>query len=450
MELETNVAIKTITATNSERDGATHRRFKREARAAAQLRGPNIVRVFDYGLEGDTPYIAMELLEGEDIKAYLDRVGALPLARASEVVSQVAVALDTAHRAGVVHRDVKPRNIFLAKEGELELVKLLDFGVAKHTTEVLVSDDTASGAVVGSPRYMSPEQARGERVDARSDIWSLGIVAFELLSGEPPFTATVLGALIGQVLNDDVPDLSLRAPSLPSELDSVVRRALTRNPSDRYATAGQFAEALQRVSQDHPDLPSAAPGPRTEVEVSATPYFGRSSTTVGDASESVGRADAEPPALATTGGTMGPVDRHVSVEPGSKWGSRIAWTAAGSIVALGVTWLVNSVGSQPAAGSEPSAEVPKGSGPALASAPTAAAPPAESSPPVVEPRPPETAQARPRETAQPPPRAAKGRAATKPRARPKLPPRSSASPAQSASAKPKRDSDFGIPLTAPK
>jgi len=177
-------------------------RFKREASAAAALRSAHVVQIFDFGVtEGGTPYIAMELLEGEDLGTRLDRITRLKPAQASSVITQVARALTRAHKRGIVHRDLKPDNIFLCvSEDEGELVKVLDFGVAKGVGGVNLAR-TGTGIVVGTPYYMSPEQAQGEkRIDHRTDLWALGVIAFELLTGSLPIDvrAASIGSAAGR------------------------------------------------------------------------------------------------------------------------------------------------------------------------------------------------------------------------------------------------------------
>ena len=168
VELGLEVALKAVLASSDETTAKM--RFKREARAAAGLKSPHVVRVFDYGIEGGVPYLVMELLEGEDLKDRLLRQRRIPLSAAAEIVGQIAEALHEAHEAGLIHRDVKPRNIFLARAGSQEVAKLLDFGVAKDVSTAGTGEETGTGLLLGSARYMSPEQARGERVDGRSDV----------------------------------------------------------------------------------------------------------------------------------------------------------------------------------------------------------------------------------------------------------------------------------------
>lgn len=336
VELDVDVAIKSIAAEDFLRREDLRKRFKREARVVAQLRSPNIVRVFDYGVEEGTPYIAMELLEGEDLKSRLDRLGALALQDAATIVRQVAAALDAAHRAKLVHRDVKPSNVFLAQEEAGEVVKLLDFGVAKDASDTRRTDDTTGDLLLGSPRYMSPEQAQAGKVDGRSDVWSLGAVVFEMLTGSPLFGAAPISKVLVQIVTADLPTVTERAPSLPRELDEVVGRALSRETADRYATAGEFAEALTEVSGRHPGLPAATSKPRTTHAARAA--LVRSSATAVAGSD----ADASQE-LSPTSTTADELERKQS-SPGvfSLWGRRLAWVTVGCGSAVLGAWLLGA------------------------------------------------------------------------------------------------------------
>ena len=159
-------------------------RFEREAKAAAQLRSPHVVQILDHGVWENTPYIAMELLEGEDLGKRLTKLGTLPPAEINAIIQQVARALTKAHQAGIVHRDLKPDNIFLVRDDDREIVKVLDFGIAKkNTTGLDTGNNTKTGAMLGTPYYMSPEQAQGTKgVDWRSDLWSLGVTIWKTMT----------------------------------------------------------------------------------------------------------------------------------------------------------------------------------------------------------------------------------------------------------------------------
>lgn len=198
LELGTCVAVKLmdpeLAATN-----VGLGRFKREAQAAASLDSPNIVRVFDFGIEGDTPYIVMELLKGESLGQRLQRVGSLELRSLISIYGQLGKAITKAHELGIVHRDLKPDNIFLVPDDDSDIAKVIDFGIAKRTLLApgqITGVETRTGAMLGSPVYMSPEQASGSKdVDFRTDIWSLGIIAFECITGKRPYVSDSLGGL---------------------------------------------------------------------------------------------------------------------------------------------------------------------------------------------------------------------------------------------------------------
>ena len=218
-------------------------RFEREAKAAAQLRTPHVVNILDHGVWDDLPYIAMEYLEGEDLGQRLARVGALSPAETVAITMQVGRALTKANAVGLVHRDLKPGNIFLAKDDEREIAKVLDFGVAK-VKEVGVDSSTKTGALLGTPYYMSPEQAKGSRdLDHRSDLWALAVVVFQCLTGRLPFPGQALGDLFVKIIAEPLPVPSQIAP-VPAGFDAWWTRAASRNPDERFQTAKEFVDAL--------------------------------------------------------------------------------------------------------------------------------------------------------------------------------------------------------------
>jgi serine/threonine protein kinase len=244
--IERTVAIKTINALQIQ-DGSAEprRRFLREAKAAGRLSHPCIVTIYDVGEFEDIAFIVMELLEGRSLKDILDRGERIPLATAVHIVLQTADALDFAHRQGVVHRDIKPGNLMLTKQG---LVKITDFGIAR----IDQMSRTRTGVVIGSPRYMSPEQVSGKKVDGRSDVFSLGILLYELATGVAPFDAarpedflTLMQNIVSKV---PVPASQLN-PEVPAALDAILDRALRKNLDERYPTADKLAEDLRAVLQ---------------------------------------------------------------------------------------------------------------------------------------------------------------------------------------------------------
>jgi serine/threonine protein kinase len=241
-------------------------RFEREARAAAQVRGAHVVDIFDHGEHEGVPFIAMEYLEGEDLEERLRRLGRLDAESTYRVIAHVARALVRAHSLGIVHRDLKPENIFLVQGDEHEIAKVLDFGIAKHDTYSLRDKATKTGSFLGTPFYVSPEQARGKVIDYRSDLWSLGVIAFQCLTGRPPFESEALGELMGLILYEDLPKPTERNPELPPALDEWWQRAAARDPEERFQSAKELADSLavalgiQRILAV-PHIPPRRPNP---------------------------------------------------------------------------------------------------------------------------------------------------------------------------------------------
>lgn len=213
-------------------------RFHQEAVAAGRLTHPAIVAVHDVGEAEGRPFLVMEYIEGGTLADLLVGGRPLPLAEAAGIVAQVCGALDYAHRHGVVHRDIKPRNILV---GQLGVTKVTDFGTAR----ILGANHTQTGTMLGTPAYMSPEMVRGQAVDPRSDLFSVGVVLYETLTGVNPFNATDLAAVLYRIVNTNPPSLRHHNPLLPPALDGVVRRALAKEPEARYATATDLADALR-------------------------------------------------------------------------------------------------------------------------------------------------------------------------------------------------------------
>ncbi|HEY8945132.1 MAG TPA: serine/threonine-protein kinase [Polyangiaceae bacterium] len=239
-------------------------RFEREAKAAAQIRGVNVVDIFDHGIFEGIPFIVMEYLEGEDLGARLERIGKLDLDQTYQIVGQVARALVRAHANGIVHRDLKPENIFLVPGDDAEVAKVLDFGIAKHEQYSLAGKTTKTGSFMGTPYYMSPEQARGKQIDWRSDLWALGVIVFQCLTGRPPFESEALGELMGMILYDPIPKLTERNPLLPASLDSWWSKAVARNREERFQSAKELSDAFADaiVAGKRLQVPSIAPRPR--------------------------------------------------------------------------------------------------------------------------------------------------------------------------------------------
>jgi eukaryotic-like serine/threonine-protein kinase len=239
--LERTVAVKVLLPP-FDRDAGFVARFRREAQAAARLNHPNIVGVYDAGAEGDTQYIVMEYVEGRTLASFLGGGGGQPTpVQAVELAGKVASALQAAHEQGIVHRDIKPANIMVTRAGA---VKVMDFGIARVQTDATAPQ---TSSVIGTPAYFSPEQAQGQPVDARSDIYSLGCVLYELLCHRQPFSGdTPVAVAYKQVNEMPVPPSQLN-PDVPPRLDAVVMKCMAKNPANRYQSATELIADLERV-----------------------------------------------------------------------------------------------------------------------------------------------------------------------------------------------------------
>lgn len=240
-KLRREVAIKLVTERIADSERALSR-FEREAMAVARLRSPYIAQVYDYGVQDGSPYIIMELLEGEDLKVMLARQGRLSVEDTARIVVQVAKALHAAHATGIVHRDLKPANVFLSRGHGEEVCKVFDFGVAKALNDLADdSDTTAEGVLLGTPRYMSPEQAHGAKlVDHRSDLWALGVIAYLCVTGRLPFVAVGTGAVLVKICTEPAPAPSEVVEGLPPEVDAYFEKALAKDPEQRFQSAKEM------------------------------------------------------------------------------------------------------------------------------------------------------------------------------------------------------------------
>jgi eukaryotic-like serine/threonine-protein kinase len=246
--LDETVALKTLRADLDGRDDLADR-FRSEIRLARRVSSPHVCRIHEYGVDGNLHFISMEHVDGVTLKDLLRESGGLPIDVALHVAAQVAVGLTAIHDAGIMHRDMKTANLMRMRNG---LVKLMDFGIAKQLGGVTL---TAAGQAVGTPEYMSPEQVTGQKVDLRTDLYSAGIVVFELLTGISPFqAATPLGSAHKQVT--EMPDF--QAAGIPATLEPVLRRALAKNRDERFSSAREMGEALTRarLDLDPPPVPS--------------------------------------------------------------------------------------------------------------------------------------------------------------------------------------------------
>ena len=268
-KINRTVAIKTMRFEEGMDEKALkgqRERFFREAQAAGNLSHPHIVKIFDAGEEQDIAYLAMELLKGDDLKKWATRDNLLPVDKLLEYMAQAADALDYAHKNGVVHRDIKPANIMLLEDGTL---RVADFGIARITE----SSKTATGTVMGTPYYMSPEQISGKKVDGRADLFSLGVTMYELLTGERPWKGgEAIGTLFFQISSDPWPDPLLIRPDLPKEIVPVIDKALRKNPEERFQTGAEMAHAIRAVLDKRASAPDTAqPKPAATPKGSQAP-----------------------------------------------------------------------------------------------------------------------------------------------------------------------------------
>jgi serine/threonine-protein kinase len=324
LQLQQRIAIKFMSPLLMYSEDAVER-FLREARLAARIQSEHVVRVFDVAsLEDGTPYIVMEYLEGEDLRTSLQRLGRFSVPDAVDCVLQASEAIAEAHVAGVVHRDLKPGNLFACRRRDgSQLVKVLDFGVSKllRKSELMQQHGLSTGphVMMGSPLYSSPEQIRASNaVDARSDIWALGAILYELVSGRPPFHGATLLELCSNVMRATAPPLAAVLPGLPPEFEAVVARSLEKVRSRRFGTIAEFARALA------PFAPS-----RSLLSVERIENVIRSPATSG-----VRDAAPPPPAPATP-----PCDKTLQSEPDPASGTRSLGKERASVLARRALWV---------------------------------------------------------------------------------------------------------------
>ncbi len=373
-QIERELALKTIRFEEGDRSfnpDEAKARFLKEARISGRLQHPHIVTVFDVGEDGGMLFLAMELVQGGSLSQRLAEPDSLSIFDRVRIVAEVAEALGHAHERGVLHRDVKPANILLSPEGS---AKVTDFGIGKLLTGD--TELTSTGQMVGSPAYMSPEQIKGEKLDARTDIFSLGVVLYQALTLRKPFPADTLTTLVYQILHEEPADPSLSRADLPAELSPIVRKCLEKNRDRRYATASELAAALRTVLGESPLLSTAgitASRMRTVKSGAAVPEVEPSAPTVATASPSIpppAPTESESPTI-TTGRRMGEIAKKAEAQAGRKRSP--APLAIGAVLlavlAFG-TVLVKRKGSSSSAGEKPAE-------------PTAAAPASVPPPPAV-------------------------------------------------------------------
>jgi serine/threonine-protein kinase len=392
VSLGQRVAVKLIAKRYASSREARHR-FDLEAKAVAQLRSRYVVQVYDHGeMQDGTPYIVMEFLEGESLDARVSR-GPLTLAQASLVLEQIGRALGRAHALGMVHRDLKPENVFLtvSPDGDGEVAKVLDFGIVKLRGQEGIGSSTRTGAVLGTPLYMSPEQARGlKSVDHRTDLYSLGMVTYTMLTGTPAFTGESLGDLLVSICTEPLPALRQTAHWLPPPMDGWFQRACAREPGERFTSAEELTTAFAVAA----GLRAGAPSTLT----AEAPRTGAASSTV--ASIDPARAPGVTHGSGAVPGTTAPTQHTAApfsvTERGiPKQSLAVPIAIVAGVIALGGAFVATRLGRSPSA--EPAAVAASGAASpvqAAASAPSAtsvavepaatAAPSASAAPPKME------------------------------------------------------------------
>jgi eukaryotic-like serine/threonine-protein kinase len=352
--LRSPVAVKLIDLDMARKDGAVER-FLREAQATAALRSPHVVQVLDYGVDGNQPFIVMELLEGENLADRIQRVGALPPLEVVRIVTHVARAIGKAQELGIVHRDLKPENIFLVNNGDEEIAKVLDFGVAKIASPVEFEQNTRTktGSLIGTPYYMSPEQVQGNKaVDHRSDLWALGVIAFEMMTGRRPFDGEALGDLVLTICVRSIAVPSAVA-AVPAGFDVWFARAVERNPDARFQSSREMALALLQVVEAEgagmrytniDERVSQKPSPSesgTGMEIPSRPNASAFALTVRD-NVSADDERAGGSALPLTGqlpATDHSAEQDEHLTPWSLFGIAVLALAAGAAAVYGVFFL---------------------------------------------------------------------------------------------------------------
>jgi tRNA A-37 threonylcarbamoyl transferase component Bud32 len=439
--LGTRVAVKFIDAEYANSPEARSR-FENEARAAATLRSKYVVEVYDHGVTDDgRPFIVMEYLEGEPLDRRLDRMGRLPAKQTALILQQVCRALTKAHQARIVHRDLKPENIFLVWDDEdgTDIAKVVDFGIAKFTDGSLgPSSATRTGSVLGTPYYMSPEQARGLRsVDFRTDIWSLGVIAYRAIVGTLPFDGEAIGDLLVKLCTAPVPTPSSIAPDVPPGFDAFIFRALAREPDHRFQSMQEFSASLSAV---------CGISMRNVYGTGETPEYGGALGTGPHAAHTTpiepkaGSFAAAADAAASTGAPLS--QTKPTTETARRPGTLLfAGAAAVVVLGIGAVALTKLLGAAPNAG-EPVAAAPVLAAPATAE-PKAAAPTPAPVVPQVTPQPAPSNSAAAAPSASPPPAPLSAARGAVPVARPPVarPPGVGARPVKPSA--PRREIDVG-------
>ena len=337
------VAIKCLTS-----EMAAHKqvveRFKREARAATAAGNEHIIDVTDMGeLPDGSPFIVLELLEGEELTELIERDAPLPVGRCVKILLQVCDALQAAHDAGIVHRDLKPDNIYLlSNRSTPDFVKVLDFGISKFSEKGALGGEkklTATGMTMGTPHYMSPEQAQGfSTLDHRTDIYAMGVILFEMLTGDLPFDAETYPLLVVEIACNPAPNVCLRRPDVPSDVDRVIQKCLAKDMEDRYPSAQALAEALAKFEKitTKPELAGAKPG---KVDRDSATAVAKPTPSQPRKAESPPTLSEAPPAVEKRSLTQGTVE--VPVNKSSRAGL-VGGALALLVAAGGAAWALSS------------------------------------------------------------------------------------------------------------
>ncbi|HVR01201.1 MAG TPA: serine/threonine-protein kinase [Polyangia bacterium] len=378
VQLQKRVALKFLLPAVLGHPQVVHR-FEREARAAVQIQSEHVARVIDVGtLPTGSPYMVMEYLEGGDLSEAVAQGGGMPVAKAVGYVLEACEAIAEAHALGIVHRDLKPANLFLARRaGRDPMIKVLDFGISK-SNEPGTSGLTQTSNVLGSPQYMSPEQMMSSKdVDVRADIWALGVILYELVTGAPPFVAETMAEIVYMVTQRDAPPLLERRPDLPPALGAIVARALSRDPAGRFSDVAKLAAALaplgparseislERIARVLGSTEAPAPAPRESASSAAAPLAQTGTLEEPRASRKVGVLVAAAVAAVVI--------------------ALVAWRAlkpsdVAPAVAHGATTLEKPVAAAPVAAPVVGAPPPAPAAPPQAAPPAAPPPPAASAP----------------------------------------------------------------------
>ncbi|MFL5731737.1 MAG: protein kinase domain-containing protein, partial [Chloroflexia bacterium] len=278
-------------------------RFKREAQASANLAHPNIVNVYDVGQDGDIYFIVMEFIAGESLKEFIVRSAPLPADTAVSIAAQILAGLEYAHRSGLIHRDIKPQNVLITREGA---VKVTDFGIAKSVSDLGL---TEAGLALGTAHYFSPEQAKGERVVPQSDIYSLGVTLYEMLTGHIPFESETAVGLAYKHISEIPTRPALVNPNIPARLDTIVMKALAKDPSQRFNSAAEMEKALRNLEAAGQQATTSIPVARTNITAGAPKQNTRAARppTAGQPTRPVG-----PERLAVAGAASSAATRQIA------------------------------------------------------------------------------------------------------------------------------------------